>query len=75
MQDLERQRGNFIAVSFLPLFPTSQGCVCVSEDKRVKKAAKNTMETATAEAVMGSNLIASLLTQINPEICFTLSTG
>ena len=62
-------------LSLLSLFPplptTSQGCVHVClKTKEWEKAAKNTMETDAAEIVMGSVLIASLLTQINPEMFY-----
>lgn len=71
MQDLQRWRRDCkCCLFFFPSLPsTSWGCVqCVSEDKRAPWI-------PIQKRVSGSSLIAFLLTQIVPEICFTWSTG
>lgn len=58
---IEIKEGLPLLSLFLPSIPHLED-MCVCENKRGKKAAKNTMETERAEIVVGSDLIASLLT-------------
>lgn len=63
MEDLQRLRKDcHCHLFFLPSLPHLGGGGGGVKTKEGKKAAKNTMETDTAETVIGSDLIASLLT-------------